>query len=159
MLLIKLTADDLRLIERTKSDQEKIGIFSLVQDRIQQAQTLKSFGKTVREDPDRYGWQQALKKAREVLGDAVTIPPYPDNGWYARINGVLRTHGFSDTLMVELAEFAKAYLLSGKRKTVSFDFLVCQHKRVLDGEFGGPNGVQPTKGKAPDLSRYQLPEE
>jgi hypothetical protein len=158
LLLIKLTADDLRLFERTKTDSEKIGLFSLLQDRIEQAKTLKSFGKTVKEDVEKYGWQKALKCARDIMGDAVTVPPYPDPGWYQRINGVLRQNAFTDEFMTTLTNYCKANLMNG-RKTISFDFMVCQHRRILDGEFGAGKAAIVARGQRPDVTLYQLPEE
>lgn len=158
MLLIKLTAEDLRLIAKTKTDQEKIGIFALIKGRIDQAEILKSMGKEVKPDKERYGWQQALKCAREVIGDVVTIPPYPDPGWYQRINSVLRTHGFSEEYMTKLSEYAKQNLLH-KRPTISFDFLVCQHERIMRGEFGSGGKAMVYRGQTPDLTLHKLPEE
>lgn len=159
MLLVKFSAEDLRILERAKTDPEKLGCFQMVTDRIEQAKTLKAAGKVGVYRVASYSWQAALKQAKEVLDDTLTLPPFPDYRWYQRINGVLRQHAFTDEYTKRLAEYAKEHLLK-YRKTIGFDFMICQHERILAGEFNNKIGPNTTGAYvAPDLTTHKLPEE
>ncbi len=157
MLLVRFTAEDLRIIERAKSAPEKEGALTLVNDRIAQSKVLKEFGKSPTVKAQTYGWQLAFKTAKDILGEAVIKPPFPDYRWYQRINGTLREQGFDDDKMRELAEYAKAHLL-GRRKTISFDFMVSQHRRILDGEFDTGGAKDAATLQSPRMGP-ELPEE
>lgn len=156
MLLVKLSASDVKTIRQAKTDGEFAGIHQMMLDRILQTETLKSFGKAPSVREAYYSWKEALAVCTEVLGEkAVTRPPFPDNTWFVRINGVLRTHRMDEAYVRKLAEYAKANLMR-KRPTISFDFLICQHQRILSGEFGQASTQTNT---TPDLTLYKLPEE
>ena len=144
MLLIRLTASDLRLIDKASSEPELQGVRQLVLDRIAQAKVLKEFGKTPAAPEPRYAWKDALSTAKTVLGEAVTKPPFPDYRWFQRINSALKGFGMTDAKVREVAEHALKHLLN-HRKTISFDFLICQHQRILAGEFDGQGSLWPEK--------------
>lgn len=133
MLLVRLSASDQRLIERATSLEELKGIRQRMVDLIQQSLVLKELGKTPVVKKQAYNWLEAWKICVEVLGvGGITKPPFPDASWYVRINNVLRTYAMDDDSVRDLATYAKHNL----RSPTSFDFLICQHPRILAGEFG-----------------------
>ena len=147
MLLIKLSAQDQRLIERANTEPELQGIRRLILDKVAISQTLKEFNKAPTiEQPKSLGWARAFEVAKEVLGrENVTKPPFPDNSWYARVGGVIRREGMSEDSVRELAEYCRDNL----RKPVSFDFMICQHHRIRTGEFNVAK--KPDEIKLPEL--------
>lgn len=143
MLLVKFTAADLKLFDRAKSQAEIEGALALVRDRIAQYKLLKEFGKVPSEKAETFGWKHALEVCEEVLGkEGVFKPPFPDYRWFQRINGVLKSHGMGPDRVREIAEYAK----ENCRTPISFDFLICQHRRIMDGEFNN-KAAQPRRDK------------
>jgi hypothetical protein len=147
MLLVKLSVQDQRLIERASTEPELQGVRRLILDKIAISQTLKEFNKAPTiEQRKSLGWAKAWEVAKEVLGrENVTMPPFPDNSWYARVGGVIRREGMTEASVRELAEYCQANL----RKPVSFDFMICQQHRIRTGEF---NVAKPPEAiKLPEL--------
>jgi hypothetical protein len=142
VLVIKISRPDQRIIERASTEPELRGVRQLILDKIAIAETMKEFGKTALEEKRvSLGWQKAFAVAQEVLGKAgVTMPPYPDNSWYARVGGVIRREGMTEDSVRELAQYCKDNL----RQPTSFDFMICQQHRIRTGEF---NVVK----RAPDI--------
>jgi hypothetical protein len=142
VLVIKISRPDQRIIERASTEPELRGVRQLILDKIAIAETMKEFGKTVPEEKRvSLGWQKAFAVAQGVLGKAgVTMPPYPDNSWYARVGGVIRREGMTEDSVRELAQYCKDNL----RQPTSFDFMICQQHRIRTGEF---NVVK----RAPDI--------
>lgn len=152
MLLIKLFVPEIRLIEKANTEAELRGIKQLVLDKIAISQTMKEFSKAPTERArTSLGWAKAFAIVKEVLGPkGVTMPPFPDNSWYARINGVLKREGSTAEDVKELAEYARDKL----RSPVSFDFLICQQHRIKAGEFDVAK-----QSVAPPIELPKLPED
>lgn len=157
MLLVRFSAEDLRTIARAKLPQEKDGVLTLLSDRIEQAKVLKEFGREPTVKPPSFAWQGAFKVAQEVLGDAVKKPPYPDYRWYQRINGIMKANAFDEARVRDLAEYCKVNLL-GKRKVISFDFMITQFERILSGEFDSGGAKDAATLQSPRMGP-ELPEE
>lgn len=158
MLLIKLSAEDIRTIERANTEPELRGIKQLVVDRIATTQTLKEFNKAPSVESHRVslGWQKAFAVAQEVLGRAgVTMPPFPDNSWYARVGGVIRREGMTEGSVRELAQYCKDNL----RQPTSFDFMICQQHRIRTGEFNVVKRGGRSETAAIELPKLPEPED
>lgn len=154
MLAIRISANDERIIAKAVSQAELEGAVQLVKDRIAQAKQLKQFGKTAKSDEPKFGWKEALAIVTEVLGrENVTKPPFPDYRWFQRINGVIRNYGMDEASVRSLAEYAKNNL----RQPTNFDFLICQHRRVLDGEFNNKQ-VRKNTETASNSTTYYIEE-
>ena len=157
MLLVRLTASDLKIVDRARLPEEFAGVVELVRDRIKQSQILKEFGKTPTLKAPSYTWQDALKVFREVLGQtAVTIPPYPESRWYQKINTALKHHGNDDASIRQIAEYVRQKIV---RKSYSFDFMVCQQMRILAGEFDTAPVVKPVTAESMVADHARLPED
>jgi len=154
MLLVKLSANDLRLIERAKSPDELAGAHQLILDRVAQSKVMKEFGRTpTLKVATRYTWQDALRVVKEVWGEGnVRMPPFPDQTWYVRINTQLKRHGNDDFSIKTLAQYAKNNL---KGPSISLDFLIAQQLRILAGEFD----AQRRPAEKPGAMGPELPEE
>jgi len=159
MLLIKLSAEDIRTIKQAASPGEFEGVVSLIRDRILRAEVLKSFGKTEVVREKHIGWKEGLHIADRVLGkDNVTRPPFPTYRWFQRINSAMKPYGMDEAYITKLAEYARDHL----RMPVHFDFLICQHQRILSGEFDGQrSGAGRTANTVPPVNpmELKLPEE
>lgn len=134
MLIIKLSADNLRLLRSAVlgSEAEVRGALDLVLERVAQAEEAKKAGKSVKEnDGKRWNWTVARDAMKKVLGDKLRFPPFPTNEYYARIYRAMRGYMLDEEKLTEIAEYAKKNL----RPPYSLDFLVCQHERILAGEF------------------------
>jgi hypothetical protein len=152
MLLIKISKDDERIISRASTSAELQGIRQMILDKIAISSTLKEFNKapTIKQ-PTHLGWAKACNAAKEEIGNSnVTTPPYPDNSWYARVNGVLRREGMTEESVRELAKYCK----DNMRMPISFDFMICQQHRIRSGEF---NVVKRRVDIVPEMPK--LPEE
>lgn len=149
MLLVKLSAQDQRLIERANTEPELQGIRRLILDKIAISQTLKEFNKAPSiEQRKSLGWARAWEVTKEVLGQGnVTMPPFPDNSWYARVGGVIRRECMTEDSVREMAEYCRDNL----RKPVSFDFMICQQHRIRTGEFNVAKRPTDTAIKLPEL--------
>jgi hypothetical protein len=145
LLLIRLTADAIRLIERANTEPELRGVRQLILDQIQISKTLKEFGRVPKVGVAKYlGWAKAFQIAEEVVGRGnLTKPPYPDNSWYARLNGVLKRECMTEDTVRELAEYCRDNL----RSPLSFDFMIAQQHRIRTGEFN----VKPKKDLVPEM--------
>lgn len=138
MILVKLSAEDLRIIQGAKLQEELLGVRQLVLDRVEQAKLLKEFNKQPTVRSPGFRWKEALEVAREVLGNDVTFPKITDYLWYRRINGAIMHDGLDEAYIHALSEYARDNL----KMPVKFDFLVCQHRRILEGEFNVKTSAQ-----------------
>lgn len=155
MMLIKLTAEDVRLVRGAQTDSEARGVVQRVKELILQTETLNSFGKTPKLRAAGYGWRAAYTTMCEVLGeDKVTKPPFPDSTWFITINNAMARYKMGEPEVRALAEYVRDHLGGSN----SFDFLIRQHHRILTGEFDR-KGPGAKKVAGPDLSLHQLPEE
>lgn len=155
MLLVKLTAEDLRMIRGARSQAEIEGCLALVKDRILAAETLKKFGKEPGPNKsERFRWEAAFKVAYEVLGDRLTKPPYPEYTWFARISSCIKQYGMDADYVRGLAEYARDNVYGAKLK---FEFLICQHERILAGEFNKRPASNPP-ASTPATFGPELPE-
>lgn len=132
MLLIRVSAEDERLIRRATTMPELEGIKTQIVELIDRAKVLKSFGKVAVLKTPAFGWRDAIAIFDEVCGaHQVTHPPYPDATWYARMNAAIRRHGMTPDSLRQLAEYARDNL----RMPSSMDFLLNQQVRIFAGEF------------------------
>lgn len=129
MLLVRLSAADMRMIEKAETPQELSGLRTRMMDLIQQSLTLKEFGASPTVRHQGFTWKEAFKICKDVCG--ATMPPFPESFWFSKVNRALKEHGMDADFIQKLAEYAKANL----RPNPSFEFLVVQHERVMSGEF------------------------
>lgn len=161
MLLIKLSAADLRIISGARSPAEVEGVLSLIRDRVQQAEVLKSFGKEP--GPNRMEgklrWDTAWRICKEVLGDDVYKPPAPEYRWFIRVNSALRAHEMDEQYVKDLAEYVKTHI-PGKN---AFHFIITCADAILSGQYdrvkkGEDGEVIKPKQALEVLRECQLPE-
>lgn len=149
MLLIKLTAEDLRTIDRARTPQEIDGVVTLVREAVRASEYLRSLGKEPELRVDKFNWQQAVRVLEDALGKGNLLrPPFPDSGWFAKIKAVLQGYQMDEKRVRELGEYARAHL----RMPIHMMFLIQQHERILAGQFD-------QKSSGPDLTLHKLPEE
>lgn len=164
MITIKLSADNLRLLRGAKSEPELRGVVDMVLGRVEQAEALKVFGKRVQparsERVNKYDWKKAKDVMAGVLGDSLRAPPFPDYTWYQRVHRALKQYDLGEEKLIEIAEYARDHL----KPPYSFEFLVCQHERILAGNFDsvgakrGASASGPT-GVIPNWRKNVLPED
>jgi len=155
MILIRLSAQDVRTIQGAKLPDELAGVRQMVLDRMEQAKLLKQFGKEPKVRAEDFRWKQALRVAKEVLGDNVTFPKITDYLWYKRVNGAIMHHGMDAEYVRKLAEYGRDHL----RMPIKLDFLITQHTRILAGEFDGQTAAKPAPQTLQEIAGPQLPEE
>lgn len=163
MIKIKISADNERLLQKAKTESELRGAVDLILERVSQAKASAVFGKepapAEREQLKRYNWRTAKEVLGRVLGDQLRHPPFPDPIWYQRIHRTLKTYDMTEEKLTELAEYAKDRL----KPPYSLDFLVCQHERILAGNFdtGGKRGAgaSGSSGVLDGWRKNVLPEE
>lgn len=133
MILVRISAEDERIVRGAKSLVELQGAQALIVERIEQARALRAFKKAepVEKKDATFGWKQALEIVKRELDNNVTVPPYPDRQWYQRLSTTIRTYAMDEEYVTKLARHAKANL----RLPIKFDFLISQHARVLAGEW------------------------
>lgn len=131
MIVIRLSAEDERIIRGAKLPEELVGARQLVLDRIAQSKLMREFGKVPKEKPRDFRWKEALEVAKETLGDQVTFPKITDYLWYKRVNGAIMHDGLDAEYVTKLSEFVKANM----RLPIKFEFMICQHRRIMEGEF------------------------
>lgn len=132
MLLVKLSAADIRMVRASKSPAEIEGVREMLLQRITQAETLKQLKQDPRLRKENFVWNDAWDVMEGVLGKGnLTKPPFPNHTWYRRVAQAVSRNGMDADAATELAEYAKAKL----RMPVSFDFLICQQARIIAGEF------------------------
>jgi len=152
MLLIKLSAEDLRLIDRAQTPADLEGAVAVVRDRIQQANVLKSFGREP--GPNRkessLRWDVAWQICHAVLGDDVYRPPAPEYRWFGKVNGAIRGNRMDEAYVQALAEYVKTHI-PGRN---SFMFIITAADRILAGEFD----KAPKADNMEVLRTCQLPE-
>lgn len=132
MLAIKLSVREIRLLRSASTSEELKGARELVLAKVEQAETLKSFGKEVKaEKRDYFGWKEARDIARTVLGDQVTMPPFPDGAYYRRLMNRIRNQGITAETVQAVSEYAR----DNMRLPISLDFMVGQSDRIMSGEW------------------------
>ena len=132
MILVRLSAEDERIINGAETEAELQGVQKLLQDRIEAAKVLRVFNKAPTVKPRSFRYQEAAEIAREVLGNThVIVPPYPTQQWYARVNLHIKQFGMDADYIRKLAEYARDNLMM----PVNLDFLISNHARVLAGAF------------------------
>ena len=142
MVIVKLSAEDERLLKKAQSLQELEGVRALVLDRIERARVLASFGRKEKQTnhENKYNWKQALDDARSILGEVnVTVPPFPESYYYKRCNTVISRFGINREYMHKLAKYVQDH---GMRIPISFQFMLWSHKQILDGEYDGKPGLK-----------------
>jgi hypothetical protein len=147
MLLVRFTAQDLRTIDGATSPEEISGVVALLRMRVEEARTGKKLGevggnlRNRRQAP--YLWKEALNDLRPILGDSLTMPPFPETSYYVRINRTLKEYGFTRAYTEKLGNYVKEKL----RPPYQFSFVVNAHNRILSGEFDSKQVVKGPNGK------------
>lgn len=133
MVIVKLFAGDIRILQSAKTEPELRGAVNMILTKVEEAEALRSLGKTVvpTKRQSRYTWKQGFDFARTILGDNVTMPPFPDGTWYERTNRCMREFGIDEDYVRRLAEHARDHM----RMPIKFQFLVGQPERILAGEW------------------------
>ena len=146
MILIKVTADQERLIRRASSEQELRGIKDLMIDMLDRAHVLKSFGTVETLKSRVFSWKDALAVLREVCGETnITVPPFPDPSWYGRIQGYIRRGGLGPDETRELGEYVRDHL----RLPSSLDFILGQRHQITAGRYDVSKPVEVRAGYVP----------
>lgn len=155
MLLIKLSAEDLRMLKAARSPAEFEGLITLVRERIQEAEVLKSFGKLPgpNKSEARIRWDAAWRICKEILGDNVYKPPAPEYRWFQRIAGSIRTNQMDEEYVRRLAEYVKVHI-PGKN---AFHFIMVYAEGILAGAYDKVTGEAPPP-PLEALRECQLPE-
>jgi hypothetical protein len=161
MIRIKISADNERLIRGAKTMPELEGVRALILERMEQANAERTAAKLFPKAgaPGKLNWKQAKEVLEVTLGADLKAPPFPDPIWYQRVNRTLKTYGLDEAKLTELAEYVKDHL----KPPYSMDFIICQHERVLSGEF---DSTSPRRGAStgaayvvPNWRKNVLPEE
>lgn len=152
-ILVKLSAQDVRILRGAKSPAELAGAVQLLRDRIDSAEALKALGKPVTIRARTYKWQEAWETAHSVLGDRLTRPPFPDGTWFRRINSTIRNWALDDEKVRAVAEHVRDHTRPG---STSFDWLICQHPRIMAGEYDVAKRAEPAQAL---VASCALPEE
>lgn len=131
MIIIRLSAEDEKLITRAQALGELQGIRQLVLDRCAQSRLMKEMGTEPKMRNDKFRWKEALAVAKEVLGDDVTFPKITDYRWYQRVNGAIMHDGMDAEFVMKLSTYAKEHM----RMPIKFEFMICMHDRIMKGEY------------------------
>lgn len=162
MIIIKISADNERLLKRAQSPAELRGAVDMVLDRIEQARAVKEASKRDVVEPKAYSpfnWKEVLSAARDVLGEQVTAPPFPDHIWYQNIQRKAKLYGLTREKMKELCEKVQESYLA---PPYQLSFIVNNAERFLtDGyksKYTG-RGRPPNLPSAPRSALPSLPED
>src|SRR5690348_11857678 len=148
MNLVRISAEDERLIARATTLAELNGIKSLMMDRIEQAKVLKSFGKVAKLKDETFSWRDVARIFDEVMGKArVTRPPFPEYTWYQRMGSAIKKFQMDEESTKLLAEYCRDHL----RDTNNLEFMVMQQRRIMAGEFDAEQLGKVTKAALPEL--------
>lgn len=135
MIIVKFTADNVRLLKKAASEAELRGVVDLVLERIAQAEQMRVFGKEPtagkKKERARYNWRTAKEVLGRVLGDNLKSPPFPDPIWYQRVHRGMMLNDLTEEKLTKLAEHARDHL----RPPYSLDFLIGQYERILAGVY------------------------
>lgn len=145
MITVRISATDERTIRGAETLDEFKGLQQLLIERIEQSRALSAFRKSVpsekKEKP--FTWREAIAIAREVLGDNLTVPPFPDSTWYQRIYRNMKHYGMTEEYVRKLAEHAR----DSMRLPIKLDFMIGQHERILAGEWDANKPVPARMGR------------
>lgn len=133
MIQVRISATDERTIKGAESLDELKGLQQLLLERIEQARALLVFRKSEpKEQKEKaFGWKDAISVSREILGDNLTVPPFPDSTWYQRIYRTMKHYGMGEDYVRKLATHARDCM----RLPIKLDFMIGQHERILAGEW------------------------
>jgi hypothetical protein len=133
VVIVRISATDERTIKGAESVSELKGMRELLLERIEQARALLAFRKAEPKEKkeEAFSWKQAVAVAREVLGDNMTMPPFPDASWYQRLYRTIKHYGMDEAYVRKLAEHARDHM----RLPIKLDFMIGQHQRILAGEW------------------------
>lgn len=158
MVDIKLTADNLRMLEAASTDDERRGCIELILERARQAKSARSFGgKGARgKSTDLSVWKSVRDVMKEVLGDNLKVPPYPDGTWIRKVYYAVTNAGMDEEYLKRLATHAKEHM----RSPIEMQFLVCMHERVLQGEWDiNKGGTAPPSMREIWAQNQKMPED
>lgn len=136
MIKIKISADNERLLQRAKTEGELRGAVDLILERIGQAKAEKAFEKPTAqsEGSSPYYWKTVVAGLREVLGDDVRVPPYPDRIWIASTSRFAKMYGLEGEALTKLATAVKESTL---KPPYDVRFLLQNCERILAGTYSG----------------------
>lgn len=133
MITVRISATDERTIRGAETLDEFKGLQQLLLERLEQARALSAFRKAepTEKKETAFSWKGAVAVCREVLGDSMTMPPFPDATWYQRVYRTMKHYGMTEEYVRRLANHA----LTNMRLPIKLDFLIGQHERILAGEW------------------------
>lgn len=133
MVVLKLSASDVRLMRAAATPAEHASMVELIVRKIDRFEADRKAGIPLKETKlPPFTWKQAYETACSVLGKQnVTMPPFPDATWYQRMARALKLFGITEASMTQLAEYARDHM----RLPIQLGFLVGQCERVLAGEW------------------------
>lgn len=133
MINVRISATDERTIKGAATLDEFKGLQQLLLERIEQSRALSAFRKSEPKEKKEkaFGWKEAIAVAREVLGENLQVPPFPDSTWYQRQYTAIRHYGMDAAYVKKLAEHAR----DNMKMPIKLDFMLGQHLRILAGEW------------------------
>ena len=148
MVIIKLSAEQERLVRKAQTESDLRGVRDMLVDVLDRAHVLKSFGKAPSYKERTFNWKDALLIVQEVVGrQNVTIPPFPESTWYARIQGHIRRNRLDADAIRSLAEYARDHI----RMPSSLDFILGQAPQILAGNYDIKAAPVPANTLGPEL--------
>lgn len=136
MILVKISADNERLLKQAKTEAELRGAVDLVLERIEQSYSSKDAKRLAESGPkatNPYNWKTVLGYLRASLGaDVVTIPPYPDSSYIGRVNRYCKIYALDKEACDKIVQaLADSYL----KPPYQFNFIVSNVDRLLGGGY------------------------
>lgn len=156
MKVIKISADNERLLRKASTEAELRGAVDMVLERVSQSDALKQFKKEPTAGPGRspYNWQVVVTGLREALGDDLSVPPFPDATYY---QGVQRYAKMYDVQGARLEEFCARVKRSYLKPPYQAVFLLRSYDRIMAGAFDSKprawmaDGASPARTPLPSL--------
>ena len=162
MKVIKISADNERLLRKANTEGELRGAVDLILERLAQSDALKQFKKEPTEGPGAspYNWRVVVTGLKEYLGDALSVPPFPDSTYYQGVQRYAKMYDVQGERLVALCEKLKTTYLKPPYQAV---FLLLNYDRIMQGAFDKDNsryGYKASPGQLlPRTPLPSLPEE
>jgi hypothetical protein len=155
--LIKISADNERLLRKASTEAELRGAVDLVLERIAQSEALKAFKKepTAGSKGSPYHWQVVVAGLREALGDDLSVPPFPDSGYVQSVHRYAKMYDVQGERLQALCDKLPSTYLKPPYQAV---YLLINYDRIMKGAFDKDTsryGFKPSPGQL--LPRTPLP--
>lgn len=125
---VKLLVADIRLLEKAKTEPELRGCVDLMLSRIEQAKVAKEFApKKLASESTHFSARSFIELFKELMGDKVTIPPFPEPNYFISINKHLKAWGMNEVYARELA----AKCLATLKPPYQLSWIVYNHDRIM----------------------------